>query len=268
MSILFFSQTSCSQIPGKLCVRSMKLSWQPWSSKEKTRPQILPVVKCFWNQKFMCQIVGLIMMGALLNLSRPQPQLKMKRNQSMGCNSGVWNSHGWNIILAHIANSSELHVHMDTFEGWNLLVIRPNPVPNFSTTLWIWKPLQTQSGLSSWPLRLLMPSWRPLGVGSLHHQRLLPVGPRKQLLKRVVSLRPGQWPHHQRDPPRKLQWNQGLVWRSQRLFRRRSSRNPRQSPFPSPLFPLRPRNRRSDIVARAQQHLLPVRSPKLSSSRR
>ena len=130
----------------------------------------------------------------------------------------------------------------------------------------------TKSGLSSWPLRLLTPSWRLLGVGSLHPQRPLPVWPRRQLLEQVVSLRPSrpsQW-FHQRIPQRKLQRHQWLTWRNQGVIRRKSSRNPSQSRFPNPLFPLPPRNRLwSDIVARAQQHLhMQVRSPKLSSSRR
>ena len=72
----------------------------------------------------------------------------------------------------------------------------------------------TKSGLSSWPLRLLTPSWRLLGVGSLHPQRPLPVWPRRQLLEQVVSLRPSrpsQW-FHQRIPQRKLQRHQWLTW--------------------------------------------------------
>ena len=42
--------------PEKLSVRSMKLSWQPWRSKKKTRPQILSMVKCFSNQKCISRI--------------------------------------------------------------------------------------------------------------------------------------------------------------------------------------------------------------------
>ena len=126
----------------------------------------------------------------------------------------------------------------------------------------------TTSGLSSWPLRLLMPSWRLLDVESLRHQCPLPVWLRKQLLEQVVSLRPSQWLewlHHQRIPQRLFQRNQGV-----RVLGRKSSRNLSQTRSPSPLFPPPPRNHlRSAIVARAQQNLhMQARRPKLRSSRR
>ena len=51
------SKTSCSDILGKLCVRSMKLSWQPSRSKKKTRPQIPLVEQCVSNQNCVSQSV-------------------------------------------------------------------------------------------------------------------------------------------------------------------------------------------------------------------